>query len=208
MKTSLSRSQKKRWTRLGRRVVIATMIYNMIEASVALFVGIQSGSIALRGFGLNSLIEIIAAILLIERLGSEGRGADLDIIEQKDRRVSRFVGASFLLLALYVCSQAGHAILRGQAPQTSHIGIVLAALSLILMPGIAMVKLRVARELSSKALRAEAKETLACSYLSLTLLAGLAANAWAGWWWADPMAALLMVPWLTLEGFKSLRESS
>lgn len=208
MKTGLTLSQKRRWTLLGRRVVIATMVYNMIEASVALVVGTQSCSIALRGFGINSLIEIIAALLLIGRLGLEGRGADPKIIAQKDRQASRFVGASFLLLALYVCSQAAYVILSGQAPQISHIGIVLASLSLILMPGIAMVKLRVARELSSEALRAEAKETLACSYLSLTLLAGLAANAWAGWWWADPMAALLMLPWLIIEGFKTLRESS
>ena len=115
-----------------------------------------------------------------------------------------FVGVTFILLALYVTAQAGWVLWTQDAPEESAIGIALAATSLVIMPLVAWGKLRTARELGSAALRAEAKETLACSYLSFTLLLGLVANATAGWWWADPLAALLMVPWLVKEGRDAL----
>jgi len=108
------------------------------------------------------------------------------------------------LLAAYVSSQAGWTLWQRAAPQESWIGILLASVSLVVMPLISWGKLRAAREIGSAALRAEAKETLACSYLSLTLLLGLGANAIRCWWWADPLAALLMVPWLVKEGREGL----
>ena len=113
-------------------------------------------------------------------------------------------GATFLLLALYVAGQASWTLWTREAPDESIVGIVLAGLSLMVMPLVAWGKLRAARELSSAALRAEAKETLVCSYLSFTLVLGLAANAAVGWWWADPLAALCMVPWLIKEGREGL----
>ena len=116
----------------------------------------------------------------------------------------RFVGVTFLLLASYVTVEAVWALWRLDAPHESLVGIVLAIASLVIMPVVALGKLRAARELGSAALRAEAKETLACSYLSLALLVGLVTNAVAGWWWADPIAALLMVPWLVKEGREGL----
>jgi divalent metal cation (Fe/Co/Zn/Cd) transporter len=119
--------------------------------------------------------------------------------------VHRFVGATFLALALYVTGQAGWTIWTRDAPQESLVGILLAAASLMVMPLVSWGKLRAAREIGSAALRAEAKETLACSYLSFALLLGLVANAVAGWWWADPVAALAMVPWLVREGMEGLR---
>jgi divalent metal cation (Fe/Co/Zn/Cd) transporter len=112
---------------------------------------------------------------------------------------------TFLLLALYVLVQAAGTLWKRQIPQESVVGIALATASLIVMPAFSWGKLRAARVIGSAALRAEAKETLACSYLSLTLLVGLAANAVAGWWWADPVAALLMVPWLLSEGIEGWR---
>ncbi|HXV77547.1 MAG TPA: cation transporter [Candidatus Polarisedimenticolaceae bacterium] len=117
----------------------------------------------------------------------------------------RVVGATFLVLALYVTVQAGWTLWARAAPEESLAGIVLAVASLVVMPLVAWGKLRAAREIGSAALRAEAKETLACSYLSLALVLGLAVNAAAGWWWADPVAALLMVPWLVNEGQEGLR---
>ena len=120
----------------------------------------------------------------------------------------RVVGGTFLALAAYVTVQSVSALWQQEAPRESWIGIALASASLVIMPLVAWGKLRAAREIGSAALRAEAKETLACSYLSFALLLGLVANAAAGWWWADPVAALAMVPWLVREGLEGLRGES
>jgi len=120
--------------------------------------------------------------------------------------VHRFVGATFVALALYILAQAGWTLWTREAPEESLVGIILAVASLVIMPLVSWGKLHTAKVINSAALRAEAKETLACSYLSFTLLLGLVANAAAGWWWADPMAALLMVPWLVKEGLEGLRD--
>lgn len=154
--------------------------------------------------GLDSVIETAAAGLMLWRLGVEARGGDRDRVAHTEHRVVRFVGATFLLLAVYILAQAGFTLWTRHVAKESLVGIILAILSLILMPLLSWGKFRAAREIGSRALRAEAKETLACSYLSLTLLLGLLANAAAGWWWADPVAALLMVPWLITEGREGL----
>jgi divalent metal cation (Fe/Co/Zn/Cd) transporter len=193
-----------RWLRIGRRLVGVTMAYNGIEAVLAVGAGIAARSIALVGFGLDSVIELAAASVLFWRLGLERRGAPAAEVERGERRVLRFVGGTFLALAVYVVAQAGWILWRQAAPEESPLGIALAVASLIVMPLVAWGKLRAAREVGSSALRAEARETLACSYLSAALLFGLAAHALAGWWWADPLAALLMVPWLVREGLEGL----
>jgi len=127
------------------------------------------------------------------------------MIERSERRVHRFIGGTFVALALYVLFQAGWTLWQQKTVEESFLGIILAVVSLVIMPLVSWGKLRAARIIASPALRAEAKETLACSYLSFTLLLGLVANAVAGWWWADPVAALLMVPWLIKEGVEGLR---
>ena len=177
----------------------------MLEAVVALASGAAADSIALIGFGLDSVIEVVAASVLLWRLSLETRGVDREELEGAERKVRRVVGATFLALAAYVCGQAGFSLWTRAVPEESLVGIALAVASLIVMPLVAWGKLRSAREIGSAALRAEAKETLACSYLSLALLIGLAANAAAGWWWADPAAALAMVPWLIREGLEGVR---
>lgn len=183
----------------------ATLAYNVLEAVIALASGAAADSIALIGFGLDSVIEVAAASVLLWRLSLETRGVDREKIEGAERRVRRFVGVTFLALAAYVSLQAGVTLWTRSAPDESLVGIALAAASLVVMPLVAWGKLRAAREIGSAALRAEAKETLACSYLSLALLLGLAANAAAGWWWADPAAAAAMVPWLIREGLEGIR---
>jgi divalent metal cation (Fe/Co/Zn/Cd) transporter len=193
------------WHRIAVRLVVATLAYNVIEAGVGLASGVEAESIALVGFGLDSVIECAAAALLLWRLLVEARGADAETVERTERRVHRFVGLTFLLLAAYVTIQAGWSLWKQDEPSESTVGIVLAAASLVIMPLVSWGKLRAAREIGSAALRAEAKETLACSYLSFALLLGLGANAVLGWWWADPVAALLMVPWLIKEGREGLR---
>ena len=180
------------------------MGYNALEGMIALISGIRASSIALVGFGLDSYLELAAGGVLLWRLRVEELGASPQRIERAERRVHRFIGMTFLVLAAYVMGQAGWILWRKAAPDESLVGIALALVSLLIMPLVSWGKLRAARELGSAALRAEAKETLACSYLSLTLLMGLAANAVSGWWWADPVAALLMVPWLVKEGLEGL----
>jgi divalent metal cation (Fe/Co/Zn/Cd) transporter len=185
-------------------LVTGTLAYNVVEAVVAIGAGTAADSIALVGFGLDSIIEMGAATLLLWRLSVERGGAGPERIARTEDRARRFVGITFLLLAIYVLAQAGLMLWTREAPEESTIGILLAGASLVIMPLLSWGKLRAAREIGSAALRAEAKETLACAYLSLTLLVGLGANAAAGWWWADPGAALLMVPWLIREGLEGL----
>jgi divalent metal cation (Fe/Co/Zn/Cd) transporter len=193
------------WTRIGLVLVIATMVYNAVEAGLSVIWGYWAHSIALMGFGLDSVIELAAAGVLLWRLGLEARGASEEEVESGERRVRRFVGGTFIALALYVTGQSGWILFRAKPPDESIVGIVIAAASLVIMPLVSWGKLTAARHIGSKALAAEARETLACSYLSLTLLVGLAANALWGWWWADPAAALLMVPWLVKEGIEGIR---
>jgi len=196
------------WARIGLRLVAITLAYNVIEAVVALWFGTEAESIALLGFGLDSVIECAAAGVLLWRLALEARGAEPERLERAERRVHRFVGGTFLALAAYVVAQASASLWQARAPEESIPGILLAVASLVIMPLVSWAKLRAAREIPSAALRAEAKETLACSYLSFALLLGLVANAAAGWWWADPVAALLMVPWLLKEGVEGIRGES
>jgi divalent metal cation (Fe/Co/Zn/Cd) transporter len=169
------------------------MAYNAVEALVALWAGVAAGSVALVGFGLDSVIELVAATVVLWRMALESGGATRTRVDVAERRVRRLVGVTFFALAAYVVVP----------PAESLVGIVLALVSLTIMPIIAVGKLRVAKAIGSGALRAEAKETLACSYLSFCLLLGLAANMAVGWWWADPVAAILMVPWLVREGRES-----
>jgi divalent metal cation (Fe/Co/Zn/Cd) transporter len=199
------REHTRNWRRIGLWLVGMTMGYNVLEGLVALWAGLHAGSIALVGFGFDSFIECAAAAALLWRLGIEARGADPEAIERSESQVHRFIGGTFLALALYVLVQASWTLWHRDAVSESLVGILLAVASLVIMPLVAWGKLHAAKAVGSAALRAEAKETLACSYLSLTLLLGLVANAVAGWWWADPAAALLMVPWLVTEGLEGLR---
>lgn len=201
---SAGQTVQTKWHRRAITLVVATMLYNVIEAVVALWSGAAAESIALFGFGLDSVIETAAAAVLLWRLWVEARGADAETIESTERHVRHFVGGTFLALALYVTVHSGWTLWTADAPEESLVGIILAAASLVIMPLVSWGKLRAAGEIGSAALRAEAKETLACSYLSFALLLGLIANAAAGWWWADPVAALLMVPWLVKEGREGL----
>jgi len=195
------------WFRIALWLVIGTMTYNIIEAGVALWTGFSADSNALVGFGFDSIIESLAAGVLLWRLSVEAKGASEEEVEKAEQRVHRFIGITFFLLAAYVTIDSGMTLFRQDPPAESLVGIVLAVLSLIVMPVIAFYKIRAANHLGSDSLRAEAKETLACSYLSFTLLLGLSLNAMVEtMWWADPAAALLMVPWLIREGLEGFEE--
>lgn len=182
-----------------------TVGWNSVEALVAIGAGLLAGSIALVGFGLDSVIETSSGLMVLWRVLREVRGAEEGKVIRAERRALSFVGVTFLALATYICYESGGKLWRQEAPAESWIGIGLAICSLIVMPLLAVRKRVVARALGSRALEADAVETAVCAYLSLTLLLGLAANALFGWWWADPVAALAMVPLILREGLEALR---
>ncbi len=182
-----------------------TVGWNIIEGVVAVTAGVLAGSIALVGFGLDSYIEVASGLVLIWRLRKHGF-SDEEEEEAAEKRAILFVGATFFLLALYVLYESGKKLYFHEHPQESLLGIILAIVSLIVMPVLALYKKKIAAEINSRALRADALETLACSYLSLTLLLGLGVNALFGWWWADPVAALAMIYFLVREGVEAIQE--
>jgi cation diffusion facilitator family transporter len=181
-----------------------TVGWNVVEGIVAIVAGIVAGSIALIGFGLDSYVEVASGIVLIWRLRKHGFGDEEEAAAEK--RAIFFVGVTFVLLALYVTFESGKKLLFHEHPDESIIGIILAIVSLIVMPVLAFYKKKIATEINSRALRADALETLACSYLSFALVVGLGANAMFGWWWADPLAALAMVYFLVREGWEAVEE--
>lgn len=182
-----------------------TIAYNLAEAAVALWAGEAAGSIALIGFGLDSLIECTASGFAFRRIRLELRGGANHEIAGAENLLRRVVGWSFLALALYLAVKSAWNLWVKAVPDESLVGIALAAVSAVVMPALAWGKLKAADRLGSRALRSEAKETIACSLLSIILLVGLGLNAWLGWWWADPLAALAMLPWLIREGREGIR---
>ncbi|HSE50018.1 MAG TPA: cation transporter [Terriglobales bacterium] len=193
---------RQRDLRRGIRLEYLTVGWNLLEGLVAVASGAVAGSIALVGFGIDSFIETSSGAVLLWRLRAEHRGADAARLEQ---RALRLVGLGFLLLAAYVAGDAGLALWRKEAPARSLVGIVLAAVSLVVMPWLAHAKRKAAGALASAALHADSRQTSLCAYLSAILLGGLALNATLGWWWADPVAALAMTPIIVHEGLEALR---
>lgn len=194
----------------GMALEYFTIGYNTIEAVVAVGAGVLAGSIALVGFGLDSVIEIAAGTTLLWRLRREAKiGAAIseDDHSSMERRALLIIGLTFFALSVYIAIEAGYKLLVGGGAEESTVGIVLAAASLAIMPALALLKQRTARRLNSKALAADAMETWVCSYLSLVLLVGLGLNAAFGWGWADPVAALAMLPLVLREGWEALEEA-
>ena len=188
--------------RRGRWLQYVTIAWNSAECAVALVLGFLAGSVALVGFGFDSAIEVTSSLAALWRLhwdADEGRR------EAAEHRTVRLIGVCFLLLAAYVAYDAVHALIARRAPDRTTGGIVLAALSLVVMPTLVHFKRRVASRLQSGALEAEARQTRVCACLSAIVLAGLALNAGLGWWWADPVAGLLMVPLIAWEGLQAVR---
>ena len=165
----------------------------------------MAGSIALLGFGLDSVVEVTASAAAHWRLR-----ADIDERRRHavERATHRIIGWCFVGLALYVMYAGGRSLLLRERPERSVFGIVVLALSVVVMPLLARAKRRVARGLESAALRAEAKQTSLCAWLSTIALAGVALNAALGWWWADPIAALAMAPVILNEGLEGVRRRS
>jgi divalent metal cation (Fe/Co/Zn/Cd) transporter len=186
----------------GRSLEYLTVVWNSLEGIIAVAFGLLAGSIALVGFGFDSVIEVSSGLILLWRLHMD---RDASRREQIEARALKLVGVSFFVLSGYVAYDAVTSLIRREAPDASYPGIALAALSLVVMPALARAKRRVAVTITSRALAADARQTDICAYLSAILLAGLGLNAAVGWWWADPVAGLGMTPILIKEGIEALR---
>ena len=192
--------------RRGYVLELATVGWNIAEGIVAVTAGTQAHSVALVAFGIDSFIETTSAAVVGWRLRDELHGRSAGDAERVERRAARIAGALLLLLALYIVVDAlGRLMGFGEHAAESPLGIGITALSLVVMPVLAYPKLRVARALNSRALRADAYETITCMWLSVTTLSGLVLNAAFGWWWADPLAALILVPLIIREGLEAWR---
>ena len=182
-------------TRRGIHLEYLTIGWNSLEAIIAIASGIIAGSISLIGFGLDSVIEVSSGAILLWRLFSG---------EHREELALKLIGISFLALAAYVAFDAAKSLWFRETPDKSYVGIGLAALSLMVMPRLASAKRKVASSIKSDAMHADSRQTDICAYLSAILLLGLGLNALLGWWWADPVAGLAMVPIIAKEGIEAL----
>jgi divalent metal cation (Fe/Co/Zn/Cd) transporter len=186
----------------GQRLEYFTIGYNSVEGLVSIVAGAIAGSVSLIGFGLDSFIEVTSGAALLWRFHHDPNPSRR---EQVERTTLRIVGGCFIVLALYILYESGSTLIRHKAPERSIPGIIVAALSVVVMPLLARAKRRVAAGIGSGAMKADSRQTDFCTYLSAILLGGLLLNGVAGWWWADPVAGLVMVPIIAKEGVDGLR---
>ncbi len=178
--------------RYARWLAYATIAWNVIEAVVAIGSGVAAGSVALIGFGLDSVVEVGSAVVVAWQF----RG----VSEAREARALRLIAISFFALGGYILLDSGHALIAGDRAETSVAGMVIAALSLVVMPTLAYAKRRTATALDSRTVLADSKQTMLCTYLSAVLLIGLVLNATVGWWWADPLAGIAIAAVALNEG--------
>lgn len=185
-----------KWARILAWITIA---WNVTEAVVALVAAHLANSPVLLGFGLDSVVESLSSMVMVWRFHHLERG------RHREERALRMVGISLLLLATFIAFDATHSLLSYEIPEVSKLGIALALVSIALMPLLARLKRRIAHEIESGALHADATQTDICWYLAVILLIGVSLNAVFGWWWADPLAALIMVPLIAKEGIDAVQ---
>jgi divalent metal cation (Fe/Co/Zn/Cd) transporter len=188
--------------RQGQRLEYFTIGYNSVEGLVSIVAGLIAGSVSLIGFGLDSGIEVVSGVALLWRLRHD---LNRSRREQVERITLRIFGWCFVTLALYIAYESGFTLIRREPPERSIPGIIAAAVSVVVMPLLAQAKRRVAAAIGSGAMSADSKQADFCTYWSAILLGGLLLNAVLGWWWADPVAGLLMVPIIAKEGIDGIR---
>ena len=182
------------------RLETITIVWMVIEAVASVFAALVARSVLLLAFGIDSGVELLSALVLFHRLQKESSGElDLDQIEKLERKTAQIAAWLLYLLAIYVTLQAAYSLWQRNTAETSFLGMVVAVVAAVGMPILAKAKLRIAEQIESPALKADAMETLTCGYLSWFLLAGLVANAFLHWWWLDSVASLLIVPLLIRE---------
>lgn len=187
--------------KLGRRAQLlagASVSYNLVEAVIAISAGMIAGSVALVGFGLDSIVEVASGLIILWQFRHK-------LPETRERRALRLIALSFFALAAYVAFESARALLERSKPDTSTVGVGLAIASLIVMPLLSMAQRRTGRALGSNAVVADGTQTLLCTYLSAVLLVGLLLNAALGWFWADPLAGLVIAAVAVREGVQAWR---
>jgi divalent metal cation (Fe/Co/Zn/Cd) transporter len=202
MATAITNQTHQHFVRLGKRLEYFTVVWNCLEALVSIVAGLIAGSVSLVGFGLDSLIEVASGAALLWRLHHDLNPSRREEVE---RTTLRIVGWSFLALTLYIVYESVSTLIHRQLAERSIPGIVIAAASVIVMPVLAKAKRRVAVGIGSRAMTADSRQADFCAYLSAILLGGLLVNALFGWWWADPVAGLAMVPIIAKEGVDGIR---
>jgi divalent metal cation (Fe/Co/Zn/Cd) transporter len=193
--------------RRGWWIEVASLTYNAVEVAVSLVAGFLAGSSALISFGLDSAIEGLSAGTLLWRLQGEEAGAEQGEVQKRKQWALYVIAGSFFLLCAFILYDAAGRLVAQESPQKSPIGIGLLCVSLLLNPFLAWAKYTTGRGLDSEALIADSKDTMVCLYQTVVVLAGLSLNATLGWWWADPVAALAIVPFAGREGWKVLQEA-
>lgn len=192
--------ERERLERRARLLALGGNAWHLIEFTIAIGAGIAAGSVALIGFGADSLIEGLAGFIIVWLFTGKRRGS-----EAAERRAQQLVATSYFLLAVYVAFGSGRALLGEHHPDASWVGIGLALVTAPTMPLLARAKRNVGRKLNSSATVSEASQNMICAYLSIALLVGLLGNAVVGWWWADPAAALVIAAVALREGRESWR---
>lgn len=189
--------------RRGIALEIFSLSWMTVEAAVAVAAGLAAGSVALMAFGIDSVIEFVAALVVLQTFRAEQAGHS-DSDEQPALRV---IGMTFFLLAVYIVADAGYTLTQTGRPDTSAPGVAITAAAVVIMPVLSVLKRRTGTALGSRMLVADAAESLFCAYLSATVLVGLVLNLAFGWWWADPVAALAVVPLIIKEGLEAFAEA-
>jgi divalent metal cation (Fe/Co/Zn/Cd) transporter len=198
--TSSDRAARGRLLRQARLLAYAGIGWHIVEFAIALGAGLAASSIALVGFGVDSLIEALAGAVVVWLFAGRRAGS-----ERAERRAQQIIATTFFVLSAYICAEAVRALLGGDEPRASWVGIGLAAVTAPTMPMLARWKWRLAQQLGSSAAASESRQTMLCAYLSVALLVGLGANALAGWWWADPLAGLVIAGVAAREGVQGWR---
>lgn len=193
--------------RQGVWIECITVFWMTIEASVAISVGFATHSVSLQGFGIDSIIELLSGGVLLWRLLVEQRGGSVEAVEQAERRAAWISAIGLFALAAYIVLNSVMAFLTRTRPEASWVGIALAIAAVIIMPLLWRSKLHIATKINSAALKADAMCSITCAYMSITLLVGLLLNTLFGWWWADPLAALVLVYFIVQEGREALHEA-
>lgn len=186
--------------RRGIALEIFSVSWMTVEAAVAVAAGLAAGSVALMAFGLDSVIEFVAAFVVLETFRAEQAGRS----DAREQRALRIIGVTFFLLAAYIVAEASYTLIAASKPDGSAAGVAVSAAALLVMPSLSLLKRHTGTRLGSHMLLADAAESLFCAYLSATVLVGLLLNITLGWWWADPVAALAVVPFVIKEGLEAL----
>ena len=201
-----AQSERRGLLRFGIGLECVSIAWMLVEGGVGIASGIAAHSLALEAFGIDSLLELVSAGVVLWWLLLTARGADPERTHNANERAERIVGSGLLLLAVYVLIGAIFQLAQHSAPASSVPGLILAVVAAVVMPVLFLLKRRNAERLDSDAMRGDAYESLTCGWMAWALLVGLALRRLFGWWWADPVTALVLVPLLVREGWEGIHE--